>query len=75
MHWKKRQTTIPTPLSTSPLAHQATTMPECLLPGCRPPASPLAHRLPPATGGLQQHQMPAANLPRRCREMVLIIKK
>jgi hypothetical protein len=46
------------------------------------PASPRTHRdsalmaqrLPPATGRLQHHQMPAPNLPSRCRQTELDAK-
>jgi hypothetical protein len=59
IHWKSRQAT------TSRLP-------------CRPtrllPTRPSAHRLQTTTGGLQHHQMPAPNLPRRNRQTGLDAK-
>jgi hypothetical protein len=47
--------------------------------GCGPPARPQAHWPLPhrlsATGGLQHHQTPAPNLPRRCRQTALDAKR
>jgi hypothetical protein len=37
-------------------------------------ACPLPARLPTTTGGLQHHQTPAPNLPRRCRQTALDAK-
>jgi hypothetical protein len=44
------------------------------LPGCHLPTSLLAHQPLPTTGGLQHYQMPAPNLPRRCRQTGLDAK-
>jgi hypothetical protein len=44
------------------------------LPGCCPPTSSLANQLLPTTRGLQPHQMPAPNLPRRRRQTGLDAK-
>jgi hypothetical protein len=43
-------------------------------PNCRSPACRLAHWPPPTTERLQQHQTPAPNLPRRCRQTGLDAK-
>jgi hypothetical protein len=50
-------------------AHWPTRMPGCCL-----PASPPAYQLPPATGGVQHHQMQAPNWPRRHRQTGLDAK-
>jgi hypothetical protein len=42
--------------------------------GSHPPAGPPAHQPIPTIGGLQYHQMPAPNLPRRCRQTGLYAK-
>jgi hypothetical protein len=59
-HWKNRWAATP-----------------MLPPPCRPtrpPPAGLPPHLLPATGGFQHHQMPAPNLPRRCRQTGLDAK-
>jgi hypothetical protein len=52
--------------SASLLPHRSAKLPSAGLPGHHPLTSPLAHQMLTPTGRLQQHQMPAPNLPRRC---------
>jgi hypothetical protein len=61
IQWKNRQTTTPMPL----LGHR--------LPGLCPTGPPGCHSLP-TTGGLQHHQTPAPNLPRRHKQTGLDTK-